>query len=115
MRERCQRAYGRSGILFHDPLSGYSTHNRGGYHSDRLEELEAQMSRTFDTEERAKLATEMTQTILDDNGFIFASHLKMSIVSGEGVSGLKRIPVIIMRSRWIWTRNRGQAGRENEQ
>ncbi len=69
-----------------------STHNRGGYHSDRLEELEAQMSRTFDTEERAKLATEMTQTILDDNGFIFASHLKMSIVSGEGVSGLEAHP-----------------------
>lgn len=69
-----------------------STHNRGGYHSDRLEELEAQMSTTFDAEERASLAVEMTQTILDDNAFIFASHLRMSIVSGEGVTGLNAHP-----------------------
>ena len=38
------------------------------------------------------LATEMTQTILDDNAFVFASHLKMSIVSGEGVTGLTAHP-----------------------
>ena len=69
-----------------------SSKNRGGYHSDRLEELELQMSRTFDTAERAGLATEMTQVILDDNGFIFASHLRMSIVSGAGVSGLTAHP-----------------------
>lgn len=69
-----------------------STHNRGGYHSDRLEELESRMSTAFDSEERAALATEMTQTILDDNAFIFASHLKMSIVSGEGVTGLEAHP-----------------------
>lgn len=69
-----------------------STKNRGGYHSDRLEELEEQMSGIFDPEERAVLATEMTQTILDDNAFVFASHLKMSIVSGEGVTGLTAHP-----------------------
>ena len=69
-----------------------STKNRGGYHSDKLEELELQMSRTFDSDERAALGTEMTQTILDDNAFIFASHLKMSIVSGEGVTGLTAHP-----------------------
>ena len=34
----------------------------------------------------------MTQIILDDNAFIFASHLKMSIVSGKGVSGLTAHP-----------------------
>ena len=50
------------------------------------------MKATFDTDKRAKLATEMTQTILDDNAFIFASHLRMSIVSGKGVTGLKAHP-----------------------
>lgn len=50
------------------------------------------MSRTFDAKERAKLATEMTQVILDDNGFLFVSHLKMSMVSGKGVSGLVAHP-----------------------
>lgn len=78
-----------------DPEYFFTTHclddsskNRGGYHSDELEALEQEMSRTFDTAERAKLATQMTQVILDDNSFIFASHLKMSMVSGAGVSGL---------------------------
>ena len=34
----------------------------------------------------------MTQTILDDHAFVFASHLKMSMVSGKGVSGLVAHP-----------------------
>ena len=82
-----------------DPEYFFTTHcldesskNRGGYHSDKLQELENQMKATFDTDERAKLATEMTQTILDDNAFIFASHLRMSIVSGKGVTGLEAHP-----------------------
>lgn len=82
-----------------DPEYFFTTHclddsskNRGGYHSDELESLELQMSRTFDAEERAELAVRMTQVILDDNSFIFASHLKMSIVSGAGVTGLTAHP-----------------------
>ena len=69
-----------------------STKNRGGYHSDVLEALEKQMSVTFDSTERASLGTQMTQTILDDHAFVFASHLKMSMVSGKGVSGLVAHP-----------------------
>lgn len=82
-----------------DPEYFFTTHcldasskNRGGYHSDKLEELEKQMAASFDARERAALATEMTQTILDDQSFVFASHLKMSIVSGEGVTGLVAHP-----------------------
>ncbi|MDO4260819.1 MAG: ABC transporter substrate-binding protein [Eubacteriales bacterium] len=82
-----------------DPEYFFTTHcldtsskNRGGYHSDELEALEAQMSVAFDEEERAALATQMSQVILDDNAFLFASHLRMSIVSGEGVTGLTAHP-----------------------
>ncbi|MDE6897542.1 MAG: ABC transporter substrate-binding protein, partial [Lachnospiraceae bacterium] len=82
-----------------DPEFFFTTHcldasskNRGGYHSEELEALEEQMSRTFDVKERAELATKMTQVILDDNSFVFASHLRMSIVSGEGVTGLVAHP-----------------------
>lgn len=82
-----------------DPEYFFTTHcldasskNRGNYHSDTLEELETQMASTFDAEERAALATQMTQTILDDHAFVFASHLKMSMVSGEGVTGLTAHP-----------------------
>lgn len=66
--------------------------NRGGYYNEKLEQLEEEMSSTFDVKKRAELAVKMTQIILDDNAFIFASHLKMSIVSGKGVTGLTAHP-----------------------
>lgn len=82
-----------------DPEYFFTTHcmdasskNWGGYHSDKLEELEKKMSGIFDIDKRSELAIQMVQTILDDNGFIFASHLKMSMVSGEGVTGLVAHP-----------------------
>ena len=82
-----------------DPEYFFTTHclknsskNRGGYYNEQLEQLEEQLSTTFDTEGREQLGIKMTQTILDDNAFIFASHLKMSIFSGRGVSGLTAHP-----------------------
>ena len=54
--------------------------------------LEQQLSGEFDTEKRTELAIEMTQTLLDDHMFFFASHLKMSMVSGGGVTGLTAHP-----------------------
>lgn len=82
-----------------DPEYFFTTHclknsskNRGGYYNEQLEQPEEQLSTTFDTEGREQLGIKMTQTILDDNAFIFASHLKMSIVSGKGVSGLTAHP-----------------------
>lgn len=82
-----------------DPEYFFTTHclknsskNRGGYYNEQLEQLEEQLSTTFDTEGREQLGIKMTQIILDDNAFIFASHLKMSIVSGKGVSGLTAHP-----------------------
>ena len=51
-----------------------------------------QMDSYFDPTELASLATQMTQTILDEHAFVFASHLKMSMVSGKGVSGLVAHP-----------------------
>lgn len=82
-----------------DPEYFFTTHclknsskNRGGYYNEQLEQLEEQLSTTFYTEGREQLGIKMTQTILDDNAFIFASHLKMSIVSGKGVSGLTAHP-----------------------
>lgn len=82
-----------------DPEYFFTTHclknsskNRGGYYNEQLEQLEEQLSTTFDTEGREQLGIKMTQTILDDNAFIFASHLKMSIVSGKVVSGLTAHP-----------------------
>ncbi len=61
--------------------------NNGHYHSDQLEGLAEKMAGEFDPEVRAQLAIEMQQTILDDNAYVFASHLRMSQISQAGVTG----------------------------
>lgn len=69
-----------------------STKNRGNYYNEKLEGLEKQMASEFDTAKREDLAVKMTQTILDDCSFIFASHLKMSFVTKANVTGLVAHP-----------------------
>lgn len=82
-----------------DPEYFFTTHcldksdvNNGHYHSDQLEALEKEMAKEFDTEKRAELAVKMQQTILDDNAFVFCSHLKMSMISKSSVTGLTAHP-----------------------
>ena len=82
-----------------DPAYFFTTHtlkesakNRGKYYNDELKNLYIEMSNTFDTEKRAKLAIEMQQIILNDCSFIFASHLKMSFVMKSNISGFKAHP-----------------------
>lgn len=82
-----------------DPAYFFTTHalkdsakNRGKYYNEELENLYAEMSNTFDIEERGKLATRMQQIILDDASFIFASHLKMSFVMKSNISGFEAHP-----------------------
>ena len=62
-----------------------ATKNQGKYHSDKLDELEARLSREFDPAQRAKLALEMQQVILDDRAFVFCSFLKMSMIARANV------------------------------
>lgn len=82
-----------------DPTNFFSTHcldsstkNRGGYHSDKLEELAVELNSTFDQDERNRIAIEMQQTLLDDNAFIFCSFLRMSMISKSSVTGLTAHP-----------------------
>ena len=79
-----------------DPANFFATYcldnsvkNSGGHHSDRLEQLAAQLDVTFDVNERAKLAVEMQQELLDDNSYIFCSFLRMSMISKANVTGLE--------------------------
>lgn len=69
-----------------------SGNNDGRYHSDELESLAEEMSRTFDPARRQELAVEMQQVILKDNAFVFASHLRMSMISKASVTGLTAHP-----------------------
>lgn len=70
-----------------DPEYFFTTHclknsakNRGNYYNPQLEQLASELHNTFDPAKRAELAIKMQQSLLDDYGFIFASHLKMSFV-----------------------------------
>ena len=69
-----------------------SSKNFGGYHSAQLDALAAELHKAFDANERAALATSMSQTILDDHGYFFASFLQMGIVSQANVKGLTAHP-----------------------
>lgn len=69
-----------------------SDSNVGHYHSDKLEGLAAQMAQTFNTKQRSDLAVQMSQTILDDNAYVFASHLKMSMIAKKNIKGLVAHP-----------------------
>ena len=69
-----------------------SSSNDGHYHSDALEALAQEMSRTFDAEERGELAVRMQQILLDDNAYVFCSHLRMSMIMKSNVTGLTAHP-----------------------
>lgn len=69
-----------------------SSTNNGHYHSDKLEQLALKMSKTFDKKMREQLAVAMQQTILDDNAYVFCSHLRMSMIAKSNVTGLVAHP-----------------------
>ena len=69
-----------------------SPKNFGGYSNAKLDELAGQLHKAFNPDERAALATTMSQAILDDHGYFFASFLQMGIVSQANVKGLAAHP-----------------------
>ncbi len=82
-----------------DPAYFFTTHalqssseNNGGYVNPELEALAETLSNTFDPAKREALAVEMQNRILADDAFVFAAHLKMTMVALEGVEGLKAHP-----------------------
>ena len=48
-----------------------------------------QLRGAFDVNERAKLAVQMQQELLDDNSYFFCSFLRMSMISQSNVTGLE--------------------------
>lgn len=82
-----------------DPAYFFTTHalqssseNNGGYVNPELEALAETLSNTFDPAKREALAVEMQNRILADDAFVFAAHLKMTMVARDGVEGLKAHP-----------------------
>ena len=79
-----------------DPANFFDTYcldgavkNSGGYHSDKLEALAAELRGTFDQAQRGKLAVQMQQELLSENSYIFCSFLRMSMIMQKSVTGLE--------------------------
>lgn len=66
--------------------------NYGKYENKEVTALTEKLHQAFEPEERAKLATELQQKILDDDGFFFVSHLNMGIVTKFNVKGMAAHP-----------------------
>ena len=66
--------------------------NYGNYQNEEVTKLTDQLHQTFDKDERAKLAVELQQDILDDDAFFFVSHLNMGIVTKSNVTGMAAHP-----------------------
>jgi len=69
-----------------------SDYNRGYYHNDKVEKLLEQLRNEFDSKKRGDISVQIAQQILDDNAYIYASHLKMSFVMKKGVTGFTAHP-----------------------
>lgn len=69
-----------------------SPKNFGSYSNEELESLAEQLRVELDPAMRAELAVQMQNVLLEDAGYVFASHLTMGIVSRAGVSGIEPHP-----------------------
>lgn len=69
-----------------------SDYNRGSYYSPQIEKLVEELRNEFDPDKRSSLAIKISQQILDDNAYIYASHLKMSFVMKNNVQGFVAHP-----------------------
>ncbi len=69
-----------------------AANNFGAYHSDKVEALTKKLRNEFDNDKRSELATQIQQEVLNDCGYTYASHLKMSFVMKNGVKGFAAHP-----------------------
>lgn len=69
-----------------------AANNFGKYHNDKVEELTEELRNEFDTKKRSDLAAQIQQEVLNDCGYTYASHLKMSFVMKDNVKGFAAHP-----------------------
>nr|WP_315049813.1 ABC transporter substrate-binding protein [uncultured Lachnoanaerobaculum sp.] len=83
---------GNKGYFFDMTSLTESPKNRGHYSNAELDELAKTLSTTFENEKREEIAKKMSDILVDDCGFIFVSHLQMSLVSKKNIKGLTPMP-----------------------
>lgn len=66
--------------------------NYGHYSNEQVDDLITQLSVTFDTNKRKLLVSEIEQLVLEDEGYNFMAHMKMSFVMKNNVRHLEPHP-----------------------
>lgn len=69
-----------------------SSYDAGHYENEKVTKMISELSTTFDTGKRARLAKKIQEQVLDDCGYYYASFLQMAIVSNSKVTGLEAHP-----------------------
>ena len=69
-----------------------AANNFGHYHNDKVEALTKELRNEFDTKKRSDLAVKIQQEVLNDCGYTYASHLKMSFVMKKNITGFEAHP-----------------------
>lgn len=69
-----------------------SAYNNGKYYNPVVEALTEKLRSEFDPARRAGLAVQINQQLIDDAAFIYASHLKMSLVMKNNIGGFAAHP-----------------------
>ena len=83
---------GNKGYFFDMTSLTESPKNRGHYSNAELDELAKTLATTFESDKREEIAKNMSDILVDDCGFIFVSHLQMSLVSKKNIKGLTPMP-----------------------
>ena len=66
--------------------------NAGFYDSPQITALENELHNTYGSKERAALGIKLSQQVLDDCALFYASHLRMSLVMKNNVTGFTAHP-----------------------
>lgn len=69
-----------------------SAYNNGKYYSSAIETLTESLRNEFDPVKRAQLAVQINQQLIEDAAFIYAAHLKMSLVMKNNIGGFTAHP-----------------------
>lgn len=83
---------GDPGVYISNAMATDGAANYGGYSNEKADELISIMNQEFDSDIRKALGDEIQQIVLNDNGYGFIGHMRMSFVMKNNVTGISPHP-----------------------
>lgn len=66
--------------------------NLEGYSNPKIDRLQKELHTEFDEKKRKDITVEMTQTVMDDNAYVFVSHIELGVIAKKGIKGIAPHP-----------------------